>query len=313
VAIILPHAALLTSTTERKAALRQISAEHYALHGDATILLVEDDEHLRPITAQYLRDLNYEVVEAGSAEAALAMFHAMDRVDLVITDLNLPGEDGVMLARRLGAAESNLPVLFATGRHGVSEDDTGRILQKPYSDTALAKAVLNSLGRQVIVEPSVAEPMLSRMTSAGMRSFLMAWYAAKAEGEGYPRIAVLDPEDYGLGRHAFTAEIANTVPPTFRYLKLGSTLSAELAKLAGDGVAVTGDASLDETEIIGTLDAAYRRCARTRSPVFQSAEYEFGDGRPFHFERLILPAAYDGQTITHLIGIVLIRTDTQRE
>ena len=91
-------------------------------------------------------------------------------------------------------------------------------------------------------------------------------------------------------------------PPLFHYVRFGKNLDDELSRRYGSEL-VSAKAEADE--VIGTLEDTYIQCARTRAPVYERADYDFGDGRPYHFERLILPLSQNGLTITHLLGIVL--------
>lgn len=118
-----------------------------ATHGDAVILLVEDDEQLRGVTAQHLRSLGYSVVEAGSAEAAYALVHTVRSLDLVITDVVMPGADGVQLATRLMQERPGLKLLLITGRPDDVETAGYTVLRKPFRAGALARAVLEQLRR----------------------------------------------------------------------------------------------------------------------------------------------------------------------
>lgn len=120
-----------------------------AAHGDATILLVEDDEGVRAVVAGLLRDLGYRVVEAPNGEMAEVLTHGAESIDMLVTDIVMPGATGAMLADRLRADRPNLPVLFITGHaQGVALDGAS-VLHKPFTDAALADAVLACLGRTV--------------------------------------------------------------------------------------------------------------------------------------------------------------------
>jgi PAS domain S-box-containing protein len=305
VEIILPRAAMVTSTPARAAAVNEISAPSVVLHGHATILMVEDDDQVRPLNVEYLRSLGYTVVEAANAEAAMAVVHTLPRLDLLITDVAMPGDSGIGLARRLRVQWPDLPVLYVTGRQSNPALHDEMVLMKPYRDTALARAVLKRLGRQVTVDLVAAEPLLSRLRNSAMRRMLVDWHTIKAEGDGFPSPGSLDPANYGLDAYAFIAVMEQSKPPLFHYLSIGKGLLDELSRHQG-GELVSQEAEGDT--VLGTLDGAYRRCVRTAAPLFQASNYDFGDGKPFHFERLILPASDNGQTITHLIGIVLFDT-----
>jgi CheY-like chemotaxis protein len=116
-------------------------------HGRAVILLVDDDEQVRPLTASFLRDLGYTIIEAPTAEIAFALAHAPEALDLVITDVVMPGADGPKLASRLRRERADLPILFITGHAEMSELSGERVLQKPFGHAELAADVLKMLGR----------------------------------------------------------------------------------------------------------------------------------------------------------------------
>jgi CheY-like chemotaxis protein len=117
------------------------------LHGRAVILLVDDDEQVRPLTASFLRDLGYTIIEAPTAEIAFALAHAPEALDLVITDVVMPGADGPKLASRLRRERLDLPILFITGHAETSELEGERVLQKPFGHAELASSIVQMLGR----------------------------------------------------------------------------------------------------------------------------------------------------------------------
>ncbi len=85
----------------------------------ATVLVVDDEPYVRDSLATLLGRRGYEVRTAGGAEEALRTEN-LDGADLVISDLKMPGEDGVSLLGRLGAKEPELPVIVLTGHGTVS-------------------------------------------------------------------------------------------------------------------------------------------------------------------------------------------------
>lgn len=109
-----------------------------------TILLVEDDDAVREITGILLDGLGYRTLQATQAEAALALLDAEPAVDLLLTDIVLPGGvNGVELA---GAARRRLPglrVLFTSGDAGAVRAVPGgsTVLQKPFRFEVLASAL----------------------------------------------------------------------------------------------------------------------------------------------------------------------------
>ena len=117
-----------------------------------TILLVEDELPLRTLFGGILRDLGYHVLEAPDAAEALALLEREQRVDLLFTDMVLPGGTGgrelALLARRF---RPQLRVLFASGYaqeivaqsgHAVPQ---GYLLSKPYRREEVARAVAATL------------------------------------------------------------------------------------------------------------------------------------------------------------------------
>lgn len=110
------------------------------------ILLVEDDALIRMATADMLTDLGHEVIEAGDGTQALAVLEA-HTVDLLITDIGLPGISGTELAKAARASDANLPVIFATGVIPSADDEISKatprtfFLQKPYNIPGLSEAI----------------------------------------------------------------------------------------------------------------------------------------------------------------------------
>ena len=80
----------------------------------STILIVDDDRDIRTLLADYLESNSYRALCAGDG---LAMWKMLDEAkpDLVVLDLNLPGDDGLTLCRKL-RAQSTLPVIMLTAR-----------------------------------------------------------------------------------------------------------------------------------------------------------------------------------------------------
>jgi len=103
------------------------------------VLLVEDETLVRMTTAEMLAELGHEVVEAATAEEALDQLDAA--VDLVITDIGLPGTDGLTLAATARQRTPALPVIVATGQLPPSDIEGLVWLAKPYDDQTLQAAL----------------------------------------------------------------------------------------------------------------------------------------------------------------------------
>jgi nitrogen-specific signal transduction histidine kinase/ActR/RegA family two-component response regulator len=125
--------------------------------GDESILLVEDDSVVRELTRRVLMDLGYAVHAAGSGEAALGLAaNQALRVDLLLTDVVMPGISGKQLYDRLTRMRPGLRVVFMSGYtanilapHGVLEPGTV-LLQKPFPLNTLASTVRRVLDRVAV-------------------------------------------------------------------------------------------------------------------------------------------------------------------
>ena len=84
------------------------------------IIVVEDHDALREITVETLRDAGHQVVGVGCAEELVEIANTM-HVDLILIDLNLPGEDGISLARRIRHSQPGIGIIMLTARGKVSE------------------------------------------------------------------------------------------------------------------------------------------------------------------------------------------------
>ena len=104
---------------------------------------------VRAAISDNLRDAGFSVVEAASADEALAYLGAAgQRVDLVFTDIQMPGRlDGIGLARRLRARDPALPVVLTSGRAVLPEDLDGALfLPKPYDHRRVTAIALELTG-----------------------------------------------------------------------------------------------------------------------------------------------------------------------
>ena len=116
--------------------------------GCETVLVAEDDEAVRQIIVRSLRQNGYTVLEAGNAREALPLGKHYDgRIDLLISDVVMPGLNGPELAQRLENSRPAMKVLFVSGyprnvtnQSGAMADDA-RFLPKPFTAAVLARAV----------------------------------------------------------------------------------------------------------------------------------------------------------------------------
>jgi PAS domain S-box-containing protein len=113
--------------------------------GTETILLVEDDKDLRAYLTEVLRDLNYRVISAPEPVAALGnLEHLPTRIDLMLTDVVMPGMNGRELAARARRLRPKLKILYMSGYsrnsvvHNGKVDRDVQLIQKPVSQAELA-------------------------------------------------------------------------------------------------------------------------------------------------------------------------------
>ena len=98
-----------------------------------TVLVVEDEILVRNAAAQYLRGCGFFVVEAVNADEALAMLHAVAEVDVVFSDVKLPGpRNGADLAQIIQKDFPHVKVLLTSGVTPLPELEGIRLLRKPY-------------------------------------------------------------------------------------------------------------------------------------------------------------------------------------
>jgi CheY-like chemotaxis protein len=119
------------------------------------VLLVEDEPAVRQMTSRALREYGYGVLEASGAEEALELLGRADgKVNMLVTDVVMPGMDGPELARRALELRPGLPVLYMSGytddeivRRGLL--DAGQpFLQKPFTPETLGERVAGLLKRR---------------------------------------------------------------------------------------------------------------------------------------------------------------------
>ncbi len=130
---------------------RDVAPAKFAL-GTETILLVEDEEIVRTLSLQILKECGYKVIVARDGIEALEIFEKTDeRIDLLLTDVVMPRMGGRELAEKLLAEMPDLPILFASGytddaivRHGVLETNVN-FIQKPFTLDDVARKVRDLL------------------------------------------------------------------------------------------------------------------------------------------------------------------------
>ena len=151
VAIYLPR-------TQDHVALEITARQDSQAGGRARILLVDDDEEVRTVTCDMIGELGYRIEAVPNGEEALARIR-VERFDLLITDVLMPGMNGVELARRIRTLDADLPILFSSGYADVQifgeelSDET--ILKKPFRIAEAARRIKAALETGVRTEAVV--------------------------------------------------------------------------------------------------------------------------------------------------------------
>ena len=113
-----------------------------------TILVVEDDVLVRSLVATYLRDSGFDVIEANGADEAIRVLEADVPVDIVFSDIQMPGSmDGFGLAEWVGHERPWLKVILTSGAARTA-GHAGPILAKPYNHAELERHIRGLLARQ---------------------------------------------------------------------------------------------------------------------------------------------------------------------
>jgi DNA-binding NtrC family response regulator len=126
------------------------------------ILIVEDDDTIRSLMTRHFRRNGFEVEQASAAEEVVERFQSdKKRFDVVVTDVHLPGESGVDLARRIQAMQPGQPIVFMTGdsdarlaREALQDGAAGYLL-KPFEFFELDAVVNHAVQRNERTQTNV--------------------------------------------------------------------------------------------------------------------------------------------------------------
>jgi two-component system, OmpR family, response regulator len=156
------------------------------MNAQPLILVVDDDREIRLLLSEYLADNGFRTTDAADGAA---MRKALDssRVDLIVLDLMLPGEDGLQLCRKLRAS-SNVPVIMLTARGQPIDRIVGLemgaddYLAKPFEPRELLARIRSVLRRTEALPPNLESAEATRMRFAGWTLDLTARHLVNAQG-----------------------------------------------------------------------------------------------------------------------------------
>lgn len=140
------------ATEELAGQSRMAAAPELTVCGNETILLVEDEEHLRELLGHVLQDKGYDVLMAGSGSEALQLLKQHSgTVDLLLTDVVMPGMRGQELTETLAAHFPAMTVIYMSGYtdnaliHSGALSERTMFLQKPFTPDAMLQKVREAL------------------------------------------------------------------------------------------------------------------------------------------------------------------------
>jgi CheY-like chemotaxis protein len=139
--IWLPVAEELTEVAKLRPVAQATATRSFAR--SLSVLAVDDDPLILENTAVMLEDLGHHVARATSGERALQKMHAIDSVDVVLTDQGMPGMTGLQLIERIRAQRPDMPILLVTGYSDLPSGSHPHVrrLNKPFDQAALARAL----------------------------------------------------------------------------------------------------------------------------------------------------------------------------
>jgi len=124
----------------------ELSPKAEAAH---VVLLVEDEVLLRTPVAHRLRGTGLVVIEAANADEAWSYLRSGAPVDLVFSDIQMPGSmDGVELARRIRKKFDHIVIILTSGKGALPPDNDYHFLGKPYRTAHLVETVISLLGQE---------------------------------------------------------------------------------------------------------------------------------------------------------------------
>jgi CheY-like chemotaxis protein len=138
--------------------------------GQGTILVVEDNAEVAEITASLVEQLGYQTARAENAADALNRLQRGDKVDLVFSDVVMPGGmNGIALAQEIANHYPDIPVVLTSGYNDVVQSAQARfsILRKPFQLSALEKSIREALERRASREDGDRVLQFSRWRTSG--------------------------------------------------------------------------------------------------------------------------------------------------
>jgi CheY-like chemotaxis protein len=257
----------------------------------ATVLIVEDESDVRDVASGYVEALGYGVLTARNGDEALALVKTDAPIDLLLTDIVMPGTlDGFALGRAAIEVRPNLKILhvtgyaqhLATGRHAL---DSGAVIAKPYRKEQLRVRLAGLLGGWAVER----NPTLRR---------LYHYWLAKRGDLPWPDRHAIDPTDLAdiLPNLVIVEIVGEGEARRFRYRLIGTAIVTAYGRDA------TGR-FIDET-----LTGAYRdfvirllnEVVTTGRGIYAASAFRL-ENSGLSAERIFLPLSVGGAEIRQII------------
>jgi CheY-like chemotaxis protein len=263
--------------------------------GTETVLVAEDDEQVRGTVIELLLDLGYRVLKAKDASAALAIIESGVPIDLLFTDVVMPGPlRSPELARKARERLPHLAVLFTSGYtenavvHAGRLDSGVELLSKPYSREALARKIRHVLRNQ-----------RQRDTSRKMLFGHVPSHQAAIPGVEMPHVLLVEDDD--LVR-AGTAEMLRSLGLEVAEAATGAMALHMLGQQAVDVLLV--DVGLPDTSGIDLSIEACRNRPRLRVIIASGYDVALNAGQRDALPNVnTLRKPYDLEDLRRMLGI----------
>jgi CheY-like chemotaxis protein len=266
----------------------------------ATILVVEDDDDVRDVAVLGLDDAGYRVLVAADGDLALAMLAGDERIDLLFSDVVMPGVlNGFALARRAVALRPNLKVLLTTGyADQIAANEAlvarGELIAKPYR--------LGDLIDHVAKRLDAGAAQLNKVLFR-----LLEYWRAKCAGRPSPQMSDINLAELAdIANYLSIVKVLGTPPDLMFSYRL---VSPELKTIFGVDLSgrIVGESSPAAHRAF--ITGLFREAVVRRLPVYSATGFSYaGDMAPaalagLSTERLFLPlAAADGHVSDCLCG-----------
>jgi CheY-like chemotaxis protein len=258
--------------------------------GPSTILVVEDDFDVRQVVREYLQQRDYTVIEADNAATALAILQSDAFIDLLLTDIVMPGSsDGFALAREARRLRPAIRVLHITGHSDLIDAQPGEvqedILRKPLRRSELLDRVGKMLGRWAVDR----NPVLRRAYE---------YWLEKAAGRRVPDRRDLDPvEIKDILPNLSIVEVGRMKGHVFHRYRLVGTRVVDALGYDPTNHMVEEFVENGHADFIRRL---LRSVARTARPVYAASAFR-SSTTGLATERVLLPLTRGSGTIKQIM------------